>query len=149
MADVSDSTPAIDERAKQQFVLGHVDDFPPGSHPIVTAGGREIGVYNVDGKLYAVQNVCPHALAPICRGQIGGTTLPSKPGEEFTFGMEGRVLRCVWHGWEFDVVSGSALFGIDKRKLRTFPVTVDGDQVLVTMRPLRAAAERTAARPGA
>ena len=47
------------------------------------------------------------------------------------------MLRCVWHGWEFDVVTGRALFGIDKRKLLTFPVTVEGDQVMVTMRPRR------------
>ena len=137
MTQVEQPNPGADARSKQQFVLGHVDDFPPGSHPILSVGGREIGVYNVEGKLYAVQNICPHALAPICRGTIGGTLLPSAPGEDFKPGLEGRVLRCVWHGWEFDVVTGHALFGIDKRKLLTFPVTVEGDQVMVTMRPRR------------
>jgi nitrite reductase (NADH) small subunit len=134
------------DTSKQQFVLGRVEDFPPGAHPILTVGGREIGVYNVDGEYYAVQNICPHALAPICRGPIGGTLLPTAPGEDFQPGMEGRVLRCVWHGWEFDVVTGEALFGIDKRKLKTFPVAVEDGQLVVTMRARRTAdAAETAA----
>jgi nitrite reductase/ring-hydroxylating ferredoxin subunit len=132
--------------AKQQFVLGPVEDFPPDAHPIVEAGGREIGIYHVDGRYYAVQNICPHALAPICRGTIGGTALPTAPGEPFQLGLEGRVLRCVWHGWEFDVVTGEALFGIDKRKVKTFPVAVVEGQLVVTMRPRREdAASRDAA----
>lgn len=124
---------------KERFVVGHVDDFPPGSHPVVEVGGREVGIYNVDGSFYAVQNLCPHALAPICVGAVTGTTLPSAPGEDFTHGMEGRVLRCIWHGWEFDIVTGETVFGIDKRKLKTYPVTVEDDHVVVTMRPRRAA----------
>jgi nitrite reductase (NADH) small subunit len=132
---------------RQQFVLGPVDDFPPGSHPILSVAGREIGVYNVDGEFYAVQNICPHALAPICRGPIGNTALPSAPGEDFKLGMEGRVLRCVWHGWEFDVVTGEALFGIDKRKLKTFPIAVENGHLVVTMRPVNRRSPRTRLAP--
>lgn len=122
---------------ERRFVVGQVDDFPPGSHPIVEVGGREVGIYNVDGTFYAVQNLCPHALAPICVSGVTGTNLPSPPGEEFVPGLEGRVLRCVWHSWEFDIATGEALFGTDHRRLKTFPVEVEDDRVVVTLRPRR------------
>ena len=120
---------------KDRFPVGRVEDFPPGSHPIVDVGGRSLGIYNVDGALYAVQNLCPHALAPICMAPVTGTYLPSAPGE-FVYGLEGRVLRCTWHGWEYDIRTGEALFGTERRRLATFPVTVEAGQVFVTMRAL-------------
>lgn len=104
-------------------------------------GGRSVGITNVDGTYYAVHNVCPHALAPICMGELKGTMLPSRPGE-LEYGLEGLVLRCTWHGWEFDIRSGEALFGTDPRRLLTFPVRVEAGQVVVRMRPRHAPAAR-------
>lgn len=119
----------------QVFVVGTVDEFPPGKLPrILDVGGRSIGVYHVDGAFYAVQNVCPHALGPICRGTFGGTFLPSKPGEWKT-GLENRVIRCPRHRFEFDITTGESVMGAVKQKLVTFPVSVEGDEVKVTMRP--------------
>jgi nitrite reductase (NADH) small subunit len=110
-----------------------LEDFPPGSHKIVQAGGRSIGIYNIAGSIFAVQNVCPHALAPICIAAVTGTYMPSRPGE-FIYGMDGQVLRCPWHGWEFDIRTGEALFSTDKRKLATFPVSIANGKVLILMR---------------
>ncbi|MER5671053.1 Rieske (2Fe-2S) protein [Pseudonocardia alni] len=131
-----------ESRSREQFVVGTIDDFPPGSHPIIEVGGREVGIYNVDGKLYAIHNVCAHALAPICHGRVGGTWLPSEPGT-FDWGMEGRVLRCVAHGWEYDIATGESVANVDKRRIRTFPVEVEDGKVIVTMRPLRRASGPT------
>jgi nitrite reductase (NADH) small subunit len=119
--------------AAEEFVVGPVERFPEGSKEILEVGGRSIGVYHSNGQFYAVQNLCPHALAPICVSGLTGTTLPSAPGE-YEFGMEGLVLRCPWHSWEYDVRTGEALFGTDKRRLLTFPVKVENGQVVVTMR---------------
>jgi nitrite reductase/ring-hydroxylating ferredoxin subunit len=122
---------------EETFFVAPAEEIPPGAHKIVTAGGREVGIYNVDDTYYAVQNLCPHALAPICIAPLTNTTLPSKPGEPFVTGLEGRVLRCIWHAWEFDVVTGEALFGTDRRKLKTFPVWVEDGQIAVKLRPRR------------
>ncbi len=113
--------------------VGHISEIPDREALIVTVNGRSIGVFNVDGRLYAVKNVCPHKQAPLCRGTVGGTMLPSKPGE-FEFGLEGRVLKCPWHGWEFDLATGECLFGISGRRVATYPVEVQDDQVFVEMR---------------
>jgi nitrite reductase (NADH) small subunit len=119
---------------KQEFVLGPVSDFPAGSHPIVEVGGRRVGIYNIGGEFFAVQNLCPHALGPICSVDATGTYVPSEPGT-LVYGLEGRVLRCPWHGWEYDIATGEALYGVDKRKLATFAVAIDNGSVVLTMRP--------------
>lgn len=65
----------------KRYVVGRVDELPPGSRKIVMAGGRSIGVFNVKGTYYALRNTCPHQFAPLCLGRVTGTTLPSKVGE--------------------------------------------------------------------
>jgi nitrite reductase (NADH) small subunit len=113
--------------------LGPVEQFPEGSCRIFDIGGVSVGVYNVRGTFYAVRNLCPHQLAPICAGLRKGTMLPSAPGE-FVYDLDGLVIRCPRHGWEFDIRSGEPLFGIDRRKLAVFPVDVEEGQVVLTLR---------------
>jgi 3-phenylpropionate/trans-cinnamate dioxygenase ferredoxin subunit len=107
-------------------------EIPPGDRKIVEIAGRSIGIFNVGGKYVAVLNVCPHELAPVCLGRVGGTTLPSPPGE-YCWGREGEILACPWHGWEFDLLTGEALADPRKR-LRTYPVEVVDGTVYVLLR---------------
>jgi 3-phenylpropionate/trans-cinnamate dioxygenase ferredoxin subunit len=116
--------------SKQRHIVARVEEIPPGARQIVELEGRSIGVFNVHGRYVAVQNVCPHELAPVCRGRLGGTALSSAPGE-WIWGREGEILACPWHGWEFDLLTGACL--TDKRRLRMYEVTVEGDQVIVMM----------------
>ena len=118
-----------------KHAVGSVDAFAPGTIEIVEAGGRSIGIVNADGTFYGVLNVCPHALAPICRGLVGGTTLPSLP-EAMEYDADGHcILRCPWHGYEFDLAAGgrSVIRGF-KARVRMFPVTVEDGQVLVEVK---------------
>ena len=117
-------------RTKQKWPVAKVDELAPGERKIVEVAGRSIGVFNVNGTLVAALNVCPHELAPVCLGRVGGTTLPSPPGE-FHWGREGEILACPWHGWEFDLLTGEAL--ADKRRLRLYPVSIEDDTVFITM----------------
>jgi nitrite reductase/ring-hydroxylating ferredoxin subunit len=112
--------------------VGAASEFPLGSKRILDVSGRSIGLFNVGGELHAVLNSCPHALAPICLADLGGTWLPSRPGD-IQYGLEGRVLRCIWHGWEFDIQTGRTVAASDRRRLSKFPVRVLGGRVLVTV----------------
>src|SRR5439155_21585233 len=76
-------------------------ELPAGQRRIVEVEGRSIGVFNVHGSLYALPNVCPHQGAPLCLGLVTGLMRPSAPGV-FEWTREGEILRCPWHGWEFD-----------------------------------------------
>ena len=59
-----------------------IEDLPPGSMKLVQAGKFGVGVYNIDGALYAIANYCSHEGAPLCAGYVGGTNeyAPEMPG---------------------------------------------------------------------
>lgn len=114
----------------QRYAVADVNELAPGARKLLDVAGKSIGLFNVGGKLIAVLNICPHELAPICRGRVGGTTLPSAPGE-FVWGREGEILHCPWHGWEFDLRSGACL--TDKRRLRRYPVEVEAETIYLIL----------------
>ena len=107
-----------------RYVIGKVAELPPGERKIVEAEGRSIGVFNVGGNFYGLKNSCPHQAAPLCLGSIKGMTMPSKPGE-YTWAREGEILRCPWHGWEFDITTGRSVFNPHKTRVRSYEVTVE------------------------
>lgn len=103
--------------------VGKVSEIPPGARKIVEVEGRSIGVFNVDGRFYALRNACPHQGAPLCQGSLKGTALPSPPGE-YVWGRDGEILSCPWHGWEFDVTNGRSIFNPHRTRVRAYEVTV-------------------------
>ena len=92
-----------------RHVVARMSEMPPGQRKIVEAEGRSIGVFNVHGRFYALRNSCPHQAAPLCQGAIKGMAMPGKPGE-YAWAREGEILRCPWHGWEFDITTGRSVF---------------------------------------
>lgn len=118
-------------RGPRRWEVGRASELPPGERRLVEVKGHSIGLFNVNGEIVAALNLCPHELAPVCRGKVRGTTLPSPPGE-YRWGREGEILACPWHGWEFDLLTGRAL--ADERvRLRRYPVTVEDDTIFVTL----------------
>ena len=116
---------------RQRHVVAPAAGFPAGSRTIVRVGGREVGVFHTDAGLYALRNVCPHQGAPLCLGTVTGTTLPSAPGE-YVWGLDGRVLRCPWHGWEFDLETGVGLYDPYRHeRVATYEVRIEGDDVVL------------------
>jgi nitrite reductase (NADH) small subunit len=122
------SSPAR-RRERTRYVVARAADVPPGGRVIARAGRVSVGVFNVDGTFYALANVCPHMGAPLCLGPLTGTNLPSAPAT-YVWGAQGRIVRCPWHKWEFDVRTGEALF--DPRvRTRAYPVAVEDGDVAV------------------
>ncbi|TIM32873.1 MAG: hypothetical protein E5Y69_23680 [Mesorhizobium sp.] len=74
--------------------------------------------------------VCPHRGAPLCEGPQCGTTAPVDQAQ-FIYHRENEIVRCAWHGWEFDIKTGAALVDPGVRA-RTFPVTVEAGEIYVT-----------------
>jgi nitrite reductase/ring-hydroxylating ferredoxin subunit len=118
-------------RTPQVWPVARVDEIAPGERLILTIKERSVGVFNVNGEYVALLNICPHELAPVCRGRVGGTTLPSPPGE-YRWGREGEIVACPWHGWEFDLLTGTML--ADARiRLKRYPVDVRDGTIYVTL----------------
>lgn len=110
-----------------RHIVGRVSDLPPGEVKIVDVEKRSVGVFNVNGSFYALRNTCPHQAAPLCLGSIKGMTMPSKPGE-YEWGRDGEILRCPWHGWEFDILTGRSIFNPHRTRVKTYEVTVEQEE---------------------
>ncbi|HKH17851.1 MAG TPA: Rieske (2Fe-2S) protein [Solirubrobacteraceae bacterium] len=114
-----------------EHVVCAATDIAPGQRRIVDVAGRSIGVFNVHGRFYALNNGCPHKGGALCAGPITGMVLPTS-GREFVYGREGEIVRCSRHGWEFEIATGKAL--ADPRvRARTYPVSVEAGRVVVTL----------------
>ncbi len=99
-------------------------ELPPGERRIVEAGGRSIGVFNVGGTYYALRNSCPHKAAPLCLGPITGLVTGPEP-QRFVVERQGEVVRCPWHGWEFDILTGRSLYNPHRVRVRSYDVAVE------------------------
>jgi 3-phenylpropionate/trans-cinnamate dioxygenase ferredoxin subunit len=112
--------------------VGTVDELRREGCRVVEVGGRRVGVISVGEKLFAIGDRCPHMGASMCAGSLSGTLVASDP-YDYVYGMEDGVIRCPWHGWEFDLATGRSLLEPKRYGLPTFRVTeVDGDVVLHT-----------------
>ncbi len=95
--------------------VAKTSEIPAGSGKVVEVGGRAIAVFNCDGTFYAIDNTCKHRGGPLGEGTLSGKTV-----------------TCPWHGWEYDVSTGACQLD-GSIKVQKFPVTVEGDDILVSI----------------
>ena len=107
-----------------KYQVATVEEIPPGERKVVTVAGRSIGVFNIDGEFYALRNSCPHQGGPLCEGYLTGFLIAPVPGE-YDYSREGEILKCAWHGWEFDVKTGQSWVDPEQTRVRTYPVSVE------------------------
>ena len=113
-----------------RYVVGTVDEIAPGTRKIVEVGGRSIGVFNVNGEYFALLNRCPHQAGPLCKGNAYGFLKSGAVGE-YEYSRPGEIVRCPWHGWEFDVRTGQSWFDPVQVRVRRYDVTVARGSALV------------------
>ena len=99
-----------------------LEDLWSGEMAGVQVDGESIVLINLDDHIYAFADACPHQNSRLSEGNLTDKTL-----------------RCARHHWEFDVCTGH---GINPQNacLRTFPVKLDGEDILVDVNvddPLR------------
>jgi nitrite reductase (NADH) small subunit len=93
-------------------------ELPPGTAKECVAGDRIVALFNVDGTIHALDGICPHQGGPLGKGQL-----------------QGCIVTCPWHGWQFDVSTGRHQTSktLVQGKLL---VKVDQGQVLVALEPV-------------
>jgi nitrite reductase/ring-hydroxylating ferredoxin subunit len=87
--------------------------IPPGHIFEANVDGISIAIANLDGKLFAISNICLHRGGPIGQGPL-----------------EGKIVTCPWHGWAFDVTTGALIHSPDAG-LACYSVEVRGEEVFV------------------
>lgn len=100
-----------------------LDILPPGTARMETVGEFDIGFFNLDGEIYAVDDVCPHVGGLLHGGWVN---------------KEEKLITCPLHGWRFNLCDGTMRPG--RRRIATFDVEIrDGDvYVNPTPRPVPA-----------
>ncbi len=94
--------------------VAQTTDLAPGTGKVVQADGRNIALFNVDGTFYAIDNTCTHRGGPLGQGSLSGDTV-----------------ECPWHGAHFNVKTGAVTRPPAGAGVRSFPVKVEGNDVLV------------------
>lgn len=100
----------------EKTLIGCIADFPAGEVRASMLGdGTLVAVYNVDGAIYVTADRCTHGEASL--------------SEEGT--LCGRIVECPWHFGTFDVTTGAAVSLPCSIPLKTYAVTIEGDDVYV------------------
>lgn len=108
--------------------VGSAADLEREGSLVARIGGREVGVVaEPDGAVHGIRNRCPHHGGPLCRGTVR-ERLAGAPGLYTLAGR--RVLRCPWHGWEFDLETGVCLDDPTHRAA-VYAVRVENGRVLL------------------
>ena len=95
--------------------VARLDELPPGSGICVTAAGKEVALFNVEGTIYAMADACLHQGL-----SLGGSKL------------DGNVVTCRAHGWKYYVCTGKTLHVADYG-VATYPVKIENGKILVDM----------------
>ncbi|MGB2960765.1 MAG: Rieske (2Fe-2S) protein [Bacteroidota bacterium] len=93
--------------------VAKLGEVPEGRSKRVQVGDLDVALWKVDGRLFAIANLCAHQHLPTMHEAH----------------REGLAISCPMHGWTFSLESGRELDG--KGKLATYPVRVEGDEILV------------------
>lgn len=87
--------------------LANVSDVPEGGCITVPVEhGQEIALFKIKGEIFALNNACPHMGGPLNEGEI-----------------EGCLITCPWHGWQFDVKNGTCV-NMPGEEAETIPIVV-------------------------
>ena len=92
------------------------NDVPQDDVIAVTAGGREVALFGVDGEVYATDNVCSHGQARLCEGFL-----------------EGHEIECPLHQGKFDVRTGAPTCAPVTTAIRSYPVKIEGGRVWLAL----------------
>ncbi len=90
-----------------------VADVPEGAGKTVEVAGKQIALFNVGGKFYAIDNACKHRGGPLGEGEVDGSTV-----------------ICPWHGWEYDVTTGANLDDASV-KFGCYPVKIENTDIMI------------------
>lgn len=116
--------------AKQRHIVAKAAEIPPGTRKLVTVDGREVVVLNIKGEYFGILNRCPHNGGRLCEGTLTRRIASPEPGVYETPGPL-ELLRCPWHGWQYDVRTGQSWCEPERSRTVTFPVRVaHGDELL-------------------
>ncbi len=113
-----------------KFVVARADEIAPGERRLVSVRGRDVAIFNVNGEYLAILDRCPHQGGSLCRGKVIGRIEADGPGR-VRYSGAGEVVRCPWHGWEFDLRTGKSRCDPRKTWVKSYTTSAErGEEIL-------------------
>ncbi len=99
----------------QKIKVSHTWEIPNHGSKIVLAQDKYIALFRIDEKIYAMDNTCPHRGGPLGEGAL-----------------QGHIVTCPWHGWQFDICTGQLAMGGDG--VAIYPIEIIGEEVYLLIK---------------
>ena len=113
-----------------KYVVAAANEILPGQRKLVNVRGRPILIFNLDGDYFGILDRCPHQGASLCKGQLVGLVESDRPGQ-YNFTRNNEIIRCAWHGWEFDIRTGKSRCEPEKIKATQYNInTKTGSEII-------------------
>lgn len=113
-------------RTTERIAVGSSDEVPEGGRLVADAGRKTVGIFRVEGRLYAWENTCPHQGGPVCQGLIipavSEVLDEQRASTGFAFDEGDMRIVCPWHGFEFSIRTGCHPASA---KIKLLPVSVE------------------------
>ena len=118
----------------REVAIGKAAAFPNPGRKVIDVDGTAVGVFRLDNRFMAYENVCPHMGGPVCQGKIIARVeekvATDKTSLGLSFSKDHTNVVCPWHGYEFDIATGQHQ-GNPRMRLRPVKIeVVDGDLVV-------------------
>ena len=98
-----------------RYHIAHASEIPPGEGREFVVAEKIVAVFNSDGVFHAMDGICPHMGWPLAKGDLNG-----------------NVVTCPWHGWQFDVTSGRHCLNA-QLKHPAFPIRLEEGELWVEL----------------
>jgi NAD(P)H-dependent nitrite reductase small subunit len=92
--------------------VAEASEIPTAGGKMVMVGGKEIALFRIDGKFFALDNTCTHAGGPLCEGEV-----------------QGDQVECPWHSAHFELATGKCLAPPARVDVASYPVRQQGDDI--------------------
>ncbi len=100
-----------------EFVkVATIQEVAPGRSKTVEVSGSKIALFNAAGRFYAMDDTCAHLGGPLGEGTL-----------------DGAIVTCPWHGWQYDVSTGACQAN-PRIRLTCYEVRIDGDDVAIALK---------------
>jgi nitrite reductase/ring-hydroxylating ferredoxin subunit len=106
----------MDATSLHTLRLASIDDIPEGEGREFKIGDRYVAIFHHQGQFYALEDVCPHAGAPLNNGPLHNGTV-----------------TCLWHGWRFNLHDGVCVNFARGQTVSTYPISIRGQDLYVTL----------------
>src|SRR3954463_7991942 len=120
---------------ERPIVAALTEDVLEGGRVVVDVEGTEVGIFRLDGRLYAWENRCAHVGGPVCQGVMMNRVVERLDGERRSLGddfWDTMPIAPPWHGYEYDVRTGRHPSDPTAR-LRPIEVEEQGGEILVVL----------------